>query len=137
VFRRVLRRFADEHRFGKATIADFQRVVEAEAGQDLQWFFNQWLGRRGGISLTYSFQNVPSPGGNEVVLTVTQPDPPYRARMKVVFQVENAVHAQQIEISEKEHTFRFPVKGQVTNVLFDPDNTFLMKPPRWVVAASQ
>ena len=42
-FRRLLRTFADEYRWGRATIADFERVAERASGQLLGPFFDQWL----------------------------------------------------------------------------------------------
>lgn len=133
-FQRALRAFADEFRFGKAKIPDFQRVAERESGQELGWFFEQWLGREGGIALAYSFSTEPaSATSNEAVLRVTQAGAPFRAKLKVVLDVENSVQTHEIELSAAEQTFRFPVRGKLTNVLFDPDNDYLMQLPRWVV----
>jgi aminopeptidase N len=134
-FRRTLRSFADGHRFGKATIADFRKAAEGASNQDLGWFFEQWLGREGGMSLIYSFTTEPGGNGkNEVVLTVTQEGVPYRGRLPVAFQVENSVQREQVELTGATGVFRFPVRGKVLSVLFDPDGTFLMKPARWLVA---
>lgn len=133
-FKRLLRRFADRYRFGKANIDDFRRVAEEEAGAPLGWFFDQWLGRKGGMELTYSFDTVPfSKSENQAVLTITQPEPPYRAKMGVVLQVENSVARREIELTQARQEFRLPVKGKVQSVLLDPDNVYLMKPPKWIV----
>ena len=57
--------------------------------------------------------------------------------MKVVLDVENSVQNQEIELTGlPAETFRFPVRGTLTNVLFDPDNTYLMRPPVWKVPES-
>lgn len=133
-FMRSLRAFATEYRFGKAKIEDFRRVVDRKAGRSLQWFFDQWLGRPGGMALAYSFDTEPDTKEfNQGVLMITQTKPPYRARLKVVLDVENSVETREFEISEEHHTFRFPIKGKLTNVLIDPDGDYLMPPPKWVV----
>jgi aminopeptidase N len=136
-FKRLLRRFADRYRFGKANIEDFRREAEEEAGVPLGWFFDQWLGRKGGMALTYTFDTVPFDAAeNRAVLTITQASPAYRAKMGVVLQVENSVQRHEIELSQERQEFRLPVKGKVHSVLFDPDGSYLMKPPKWVVSDS-
>lgn len=137
-FMRALRRFADEYRFGKAKILDFQKIAEAESGQQLGWFFDQWLGRTGGMDLAYSFETVPEGlGQSAAVLTVDQGKQPYRARMKVVLGIGDDVLTREIALAEVHQTFRFPIQGKLSSVLFDPDNTYLKSPPRWVVPPSK
>jgi hypothetical protein len=43
VFRAGLRHYYDTFRFRQVTGTDFRHAMEAVAGQDLAWFFNQWL----------------------------------------------------------------------------------------------
>lgn len=133
-FLRVLRAFADRFRMGKASIDDFRAVAQQESGQDLAWFFDQWLGRTGGMQVTYSFKTeADSPTQNQAVLTLRQPAPGYRAKMKVVLDVDRATETHQIEFGGTEQVVRLPVKGKVSTVLLDPDGDYLMRPPKWVV----
>ncbi len=133
-FFRGMRSYADRYRFGKATIADFQQVMERVSGQPLGWFFDQWLGRTGGMSLTYDFTTERDDAQrNQAVLRVNQAAPAYRGRMKVTLDVENSVQQEEIELAGEQNLFRFPVRGKLTGVLLDPDHCYLMRPPRWVV----
>jgi len=43
LFNRCMHRYYDEWKFRHPQPADMQRSFEAESGQDLFWFFNQWL----------------------------------------------------------------------------------------------
>ena len=43
VFFRILRTWAQEHRFGNVTTPQFIALAEREAGQSLQRFFDVWL----------------------------------------------------------------------------------------------
>jgi aminopeptidase N len=133
-----LRRFAADHRYGRAKIEDYQKLMEGAAGRPLDWFFDQWLGRTGGLSLAYGFDTAPDEkGGSEILLHVSQPAPAFRARVDVLFEVGDGTQRESIEIGEEYHLFRFPVRGKsgarVNSVLFDPDERLLMVPPRWVV----
>lgn len=134
-FNRTMRRFADEYRFGKAKIEDFRKIAAAESGQDLGWFFDQWLNRTGGMAFSYSFDTQPDTASQNLgLVTVTQPAPGYRGKMKVVMQVDNGAVTREIALTgEPAQTFSFPIEGRLTSVLFDPDGVYLMKPPRWVV----
>lgn len=42
-FNGLLREFFQAHRGGDATTADFQALAEQHAGQELGWFFDQWV----------------------------------------------------------------------------------------------
>src|SRR5439155_22294488 len=42
-FRALLHGFHEAHRNGFATTADFRAAAEAAAGQDLGWFFAEWV----------------------------------------------------------------------------------------------
>jgi aminopeptidase N len=134
-FLKILRGFADRHRFGKAKIEDFRKIAEEQSGQELDWFFDQWLGRTGGMALTYSFKNeLVGPRRYNLRLKVTQPEPAYRAKLKLAMDVGDRAETGAIELAgRKEQEFVFPVPAQVKTILFDPENIYLMKPPRWIV----
>lgn len=133
-FFRMLRATADRHRFGKASIDDFKAIAQKESGQDLGWFFDQWLGRPGGIRLEYSFTSEPEGLGTyRTLLTIRQPEPAYRARMKVLLDTGDRPEAHWIEISGREQQISLITRGKTSSVLFDPAGDFLMRPPRWVV----
>jgi aminopeptidase N len=133
-FWKTIRAHAERHRFGKAKIEDFRKVAEEVSGQELGWFFDQWLGRTGGMAFAYTFATQPDTKEfNRAVILVTQAKPAYRGKMKVVLDVENRVETHEVELTSEEHSFTFPVKGKLTNVLFDPEGTYLMRPPKWVV----
>lgn len=133
-FFKILRGFADQYRFGKASIDDFKAMAQKQSGQDLGWFFDQWLGRTGGIRLEYSFKSEPEGLGQyRTTLTLRQPEPAYRARMKVVLDTGDRPEAHWIEINGRDQQISLVSRGKTSSILFDPAGDFLMKPPRWVV----
>ena len=54
-FFRGVRDYWTTHRHGNALTADLQRAVEAEHGQPLGWFFDQWLRKPGFAEVTYAW----------------------------------------------------------------------------------
>jgi Peptidase family M1 domain len=73
-FRRILRTFYARHRLQHVTGADFQRVAEEVSGQDLDWFFDQWIRRTD--RLDYGIARA----------TTTQSGRRWRTRVEVVRQ---------------------------------------------------
>jgi aminopeptidase N len=80
-FVRAMRRYQATFRDGNALTRDFQAACEAESGQSLGWFFDQWLTRAGWpeIALWWRME------GATVLVTVTQPGKgtPYRVGLPV------------------------------------------------------
>jgi hypothetical protein len=42
-FAALMRDYVSSHQHSEASTGDFQRVVERHTGQDMQWFFDQWV----------------------------------------------------------------------------------------------
>ena len=132
-FLQTLRRFADEHRYGKAAIEDFQKLAGSVHGQSLDWFFDQWLGRTGRMEFTYHFDNIPlTPTTQRVTLYIDQKLPVYRASLAVDLQVGNQVQRERVELTQARQQISFTVPKAVTAVNFDPES-WLMVRAQWVV----
>ncbi len=131
-FRRLLRAFADEHRWGRATIGDFQRAAERVCGQSLGWFFDQWLGRTGMPRFAYSFRDEAGADGTRVaVVRVRQEGAPYHTLLEVALEVRNDVTTRRVMLERPTQEFRFPIGERLTAAGIDPDDWILKAPPRW------
>lgn len=134
-FRRILRAFADQYRWGRATIPEFQRVAEQVYGQPLGWFFDQWLGRKGLPRFAYGFHGESGPDGRPVaVVRVRQEGEPYRTPLDLVFEVQNDVTTHRVMLEQPVQEFRIPIAGRLSAVGLDPDDWILKQPPRWEAA---
>jgi len=47
IFFAALKTYLERHRFGNAITEDFQKACEDISGKNLQWFFDQWVKRKG------------------------------------------------------------------------------------------
>jgi aminopeptidase N len=131
-FRRLLREFADTHRWGRATIPDFQQAAEKVHGQPLGWFFDEWLGRKGLPALAYSFREETGADGKPVALVrVRQEGEPYRTPLDVALEVQNRVITHRVTLERPTQEFRFPIPGHLSSAGLDPDDWVLQQPPRW------
>ena len=82
-FWRGIRLYYQRHMNGLASTADFRRAMEEVSGQDLRWFFAQWLTRSGvpQVSGTWRYDAA----AKQIVVTVrqTQTGEPYRFALGV------------------------------------------------------
>jgi aminopeptidase N len=131
-FRRLLRTFADEHRWGRATIPDFQQTAQRVSGQPLAFFFDQWLGRKGLPRFAYSYGQVAGPDGKPIaVVRVRQEGEPYRTPIDLSLEVQNEVTTHRVLLDKPSAEYRFPIAGPLSAVGLDPDDWILKQPPRW------
>ncbi len=83
-FKAMMRDFYTSYRGKRASTDDFRRVVEAHAGTDMNWFFDQWV--KGTAIPTYRVATVTEPadaGKVKVTLHVAQDNVPESFQMYV------------------------------------------------------
>ncbi len=121
-FWRGIRDYYRRYLNGTATTDDFRQVMEQASGQDLTWFFTQWLNRSGvpAIEGTWRYDAF----AKEVVVTVrqTQTTEPYRLTLAVgLVPTAGALPVvRQVAIASRETTTRFPSATEPVAVVLDP-----------------
>jgi aminopeptidase N len=134
-FTRILRRFAADYRLGRASIPDFQRVAEGEAGQPLGWFFDQWLGRTGAPRLVYRTQTERDGNGAlRAVVEMRQEGSPYRLPLVLLLDAQNQIARHRVWLNGPRERWSFPIPAPLSLLGIDPDESVLKMPPRWEVA---
>jgi hypothetical protein len=116
-FRAGLWEYYQRFRFRQVTARDFQNVMEAVSGQDLEWFFRQWLHtidvldfRVGDVRLTGQ------PGGYTLVAEVVREG---RGWMPLV--VEAGGQRQRLESRQRVQQVTFHLEEPAETVVLDPD----------------
>lgn len=126
-FWRGIRAYYRQYMNATTSTDEFRRVMEQASGQDLRWFFQQWLNRSGvpAVSGTWRYD----PATKEVVVTVrqTQAGDPFRLSLGigVVAASGGLPNVRQMAIEGRETTLRIPVAGEPAAVVLDPDVTTL------------
>ncbi len=120
-FWRGIRLYYQRYENAVASTADLRGAMEAVSGQDLRWFFAQWLTRSG----------VPQLSGNwrydaalkQVVVTVqqTQRGEPYRFALGVGVSAAGSVPTvTKAEVTGREATVTIPAAAEPAVVVLDP-----------------
>ena len=106
---------------------DFQSVMETRFGEDLEWFFDQWIYRAGHpvVEVTWSWDE--RNGEVSVLLSQTQPQEPFRLPVTLAFVAGDRQERRQVELRDRSHEYRFNLDGAPGEVLVDPDAWLLME----------
>lgn len=120
-FFRLLRRYVADprYRFGNASTDDFKNLAENISGQELDWFFEQWVYREGRPQLRYAWK---WENGQLVFrLQQIQSGDPYRLPLDLAAIAGADTLRLTLEHTGGFQEYRFAAAKQITRVLVDPD----------------
>lgn len=118
--------------YGVATTEDFQRIAERVSGQDLNYFFSEWIYGEEYPQYTFGWNYKHVEGDNyTLVLRVKQEanKNPQFFTMPIQVKYTTASETKTITVFNDlaEQGWEIPITGMPTNVQFDPDNWILKK----------
>jgi aminopeptidase N len=124
-----IRAYYREHRDGNALTADLQRVMEEASGEDLGWFFEQWVFTPGHPLLEGSWSH--DPAGGELTVTIRQAQPTgtvFRFPLDIgITTAAGETVVETIEIDDREETVRLPIEAAPAALGLDPDTWLLFE----------
>jgi len=129
-FFRSIRRYCADNQERSVITQDLATAIEAETGRNMDWFFDQWVYRPGhpSFEVTWSWDD----GASLATVTVKQTQktddgtPIFRVPLTIDFRTgRKRPVAFQVEVTEKEHTFAFPLSEKPDLCRFDPYNRVL------------
>src|SRR6185503_3544297 len=127
----ALRRYYDRFRDGTALTDDLRRLMEDASGQQLAWFFDQWLRRPGfpEVKVTWSYDS----SSHQVALDVSQGDRfgPYRFPLAVELRDGSGGTRRATVMVPAERSVHLVVPGTQASapraVVVDPDVALLAR----------
>jgi aminopeptidase N len=121
--REYYRRFRDSN----ASTADFRKVMEEASGQDLGWFFQQWIYRGGSPSLEGSWNYDSADHKIKLELAQTHSGDMYRLPLEVGFTTATgaAPKIAAIQMTDKQQHFEIACDREPVSVELDP-NTWVL-----------
>jgi aminopeptidase N len=122
--REYYRRFRDRN----ATTADFRQVMEQASGQELSWFFDQWLNRPGLPSLSGHWRYDAAARQVDLELSQTQAEEPYRLPIDIgITQADGEVRVERVDFSGRTGRFRLTADSEPASLALDPNTWVLMQ----------
>jgi aminopeptidase N len=117
---------------GNVVTAQMQQTASQVAGQDLGWFFDEWIYLAGYPEYHWGWQTQPQSDSTLVLLSIqqvqtTQFQTPEVFNMPVPIQIVRAADtlAWVVQNNQRWQAFSTTVSGSVLEVNFDPDNRIL------------
>ncbi|MDT4898682.1 MAG: aminopeptidase [Acidobacteriota bacterium] len=132
MFWKALHQYLEEYKYKPVGTADLQRVFEETTGQQLNWFFDQWVYKAGYPELRVrSFYHAPT---RKLTLEVTQTQSaqamtPLVFRLPVEIEIATAAgeRTEKIEITRRTQRFTFQLDGKPLMIRFDKGARILKK----------
>jgi aminopeptidase N len=127
-FRDVLRRLTAGRRFETLTWQQFRAAVDAGAGRDMKWFFDQWLSRSGAPDFRLDWRQ----DGAAVRGMISQSSPYYRAHLQIeAYGAKGEREARVVEVTGPGTAFDFTPAFKVVRLELDPNYEVLRWTPEY------
>lgn len=126
VFFAGLRDYYAAYRGGTAWTADFRRVMEQASGEDLGWFFRQWLERAGHPVLRVE-RTAAGRGRTRVRIRQVQPGPSYRFALDLELVWKGGSRRESVAVTGAVTEAVFETPERVRSVVVDPDAWLLQE----------
>ncbi|MEX2282902.1 MAG: M1 family metallopeptidase [Gemmatimonadota bacterium] len=127
-----IREYYQTYRDANASTADLRKIMEERSGQDLGWFFDQWLKRAGSPVVDGSWQYNAAAKAIEITLAQTQPGEAYRLPLEVGVTATGAngvaqTRIEKLDLRQKQQRFSIASEVAPTGVVLDPNTWVLMQ----------
>ena len=133
-FWKGIRAYYQAHRDGNAATDDLRRAMEEASGQELGWFFDQWLHRNLSPVVTATWRYDASARQVVIDMAQTQAGEPYRVRMEVGIVADSGgtPRVTTFEMTQATQRFMIPATSAPRDILLDPNTWLLLDSPRVV-----
>lgn len=124
--------YLNRHKFASVESTDLKRAMEEASGQDLNWFFDQWVygASLPRITVTKAYDA----RSKTLRLTFTQTQKPdtivpavFRLPMEVEIATASGVKTEKVIITQRIQSVRIPVDGKPSDIVFDPAEKIILK----------
>ncbi len=130
-FEQLVREFPAKYAWSSVKTEDFQKMAEAVSGQNLRYFFLQWIESSGApeFKLEYTIyrvqQGANGKGGFRVMGKVSQDLDTFRMPVDLKIETEGNPEQQRVEVVGTSTEFSVDTFGKPKTLLLDPTNRVL------------
>ncbi len=123
-----IRDYYRRYRNRNASTADFRQVMEQVSGQQLSWFFDQWLNRAGIPIVAGSWRYDAMAREVEIELSQTQTGDAYRLPIEVgMTEPGGTVRIERVDLAGRTGRFRLKAEAEPRALTLDPNTWVLMQ----------
>jgi aminopeptidase N len=123
----TMRTFASKYAGKSATLDDFRALAEQNYGQQLVWFFSQWLDSTGApeFKTKYTIYRLGNGKGFRVVGQISQDLDLFRMPVDLKIDTDGKTENKRIEVVGTNSAFNIETYGKPRRIVVDPDDRVL------------
>jgi hypothetical protein len=124
---KTMRDFATQYAGKSASLDDFRAVAEKNYGEQLTWFFSQWLDSTGApeFKSKYTVYRLGNNKGFRVVGEITQDLDLFRMPVDLKIDTDGKTESKRIEVVGTNSSFNIETFGKPRRIMIDPDDRVL------------
>jgi aminopeptidase N len=124
-FWRILREYAQIYAFSNASTEDFRAVCENIHGEDLGWFFDQWIYEAGYPTYQFGWGYTSQNKVRVVINQVQEEFSLFSMPVELAFILPSGTVRKVVWVEDENNVFQFDFPEKPLQVLMDPDSWIL------------
>ena len=124
-FDKTMHDFVAQYSGKPVTVSDFRKIAEQNSGQQLTWFFTQWLDSTGAPEFKTKYTIYRTQKGFRVVGEIQQDMDLFRMPVELKIDTDGKTEIKRIEVSGTDSAFAVETFGKPRKITVDPDNRVL------------
>ncbi|HXF26547.1 MAG TPA: M1 family aminopeptidase, partial [Bryobacteraceae bacterium] len=124
-FFQLLKAFPDHYSYKSVSTEDFRKAAESISGQDLQYFFIQWIESSGAPEFKMTYTVFRTAKGFRVMGKVAQDLDTFRMPVDLKIETEGNPEEKKVEVVGTSSEFTIDTFGKPKSVVLDPDHKVL------------
>jgi len=124
-FDTTMRNFLSQYSGKSASVDDFRKIAEQASGQQLNWFFTQWLNSTGAPEFKNKYTVYRTAKGFRVVGEIQQDMDLFRMPIELKIDTDGKTETQRIEVSGTNSAYAVETFGRPRKISIDPGNMVL------------
>jgi tetratricopeptide (TPR) repeat protein len=124
-FDKTMRTFMEQYSGKPATVDDLRKVAEQASGQQLTWFFTQWLDSTGAPEFKNKYTVYRTQKGFRVVGEISQDMDLFRMPVELRIDTDGKTEEKRIEVEGTNSAYSIDTFGKPRRITIDPNNQVL------------
>jgi hypothetical protein len=124
-FDKTMRTFVTQYAGKSASVDTFRKIAEESSGQQLTWFFTQWLDSTGAPEFKNKYTVYRTQKGFRVVGEIQQDMDLFRMPMELKIDTDGKTETKRVEVSGTNSAYAVETFGKPRRITIDPNNDVL------------
>ena len=124
-FLKLMKTFPEQHSWQSVTTEDFRKLAEQISGQNLQYFFLQWIESNGAPEFKMEYTVFRTQKGFRVMGKISQDLDTFRMPVDLRIETEGNPEDKRVEVVGTSSEFTVDTFGKPKSVVVDPNGTVL------------